>query len=353
MDLKCKMIMEEYKTQRPDFVQLGESVHSLLKSKLVDANIEPLAIEHRVKTEKSLAGKLELKGDKYSSLADITDILGARIICFFSDEIDEIARIVEDSFDIDWDNSVDKRAIIKPDAFGYLSLHYICSLPMDSDYPDNICGKKFEIQIRTTLQHTWAVINHDLGYKTDFGVPRMVTRNFSRIASILEIADEQFVKIRDDIEAYEADVREKIANDTADSLTIDNVSLNEYIKLNKNMIVFLNELADLCDNAEISNISAEPYIEQLAFIGVKTLGDLSKLLADNKGTAIKLASRMLENTDLDILSSNVGLRFLCRAELINKKYDYDKILDFMKITLGDGKRAERQAKRVLALADEI
>lgn len=353
MDLKCKMIMEEYKSQRPDFVQLGDVVHALLKAELKNAGIEPLAIEHRVKEEKSLAGKLELKGEKYSTLADITDILGARIICFFSDEIDAIAKMVESNFDIDWENSVDKRAIIKPDAFGYLSLHYICSLPMDSDYPDNICGKKFEIQIRTTLQHTWAVINHDLGYKTDFGVPRMVTRNFSRIASILEIADEQFVKIRDDIEAYEADVRDKIANDNADDLSIDNVSLNEYIKLNKNMLAFMSELSELCDGAEISNISAEPYIQQLAYLNVKTLGDLSKMLANNKELAIKLAKRMLENTDLDILSSNVGLRFLCRAELINKGYDIDQIVDFMKISLVDEARATRQAKRVLALAQEV
>lgn len=353
MDLKCKMIMDEYKTQRSDFVELGDIVHGILASKLKENNISPLAIEHRVKEEKSLAGKLELKGEKYSSLADITDILGARIIVFFSDEIDNIAKIVEDIFDIDWENSVDKRAIIKPDAFGYLSLHYICSLPMDSEYPDNICGKKFEIQIRTTLQHTWAVINHDLGYKSNFGVPRMVTRNFSRIASILEIADEQFVKIRDDIEAYEFSVKEHISNGTADDLHIDNVSLNTFVTLNKDMLSFLQELSELCDGAEISIISAEPYIQQLSYLGVNTLGDLNKMLIDNKDLALKLASRMLKNTDLDILSSNVGLRFLCRAELISKNYDYDSIVEFMSISLGKGSRAERQAKRVLALAEEL
>lgn len=351
MDLKCKMIMEEYRDQKADFTELGNVVRSILTSELKKKNISPLAIEHRVKEENSLAGKLELKGEKYGSLADITDILGARVIVFFSDEIDEIAKIVESIFEIDWDNSVDKRAIIKPDAFGYLSLHYICSLPEDSEYPNNICGKKFEIQIRTTLQHTWAVINHDLGYKTNFGVPRKVTRDFSRIAGLLEIADEQFVKIRDDIEVYESDVRERIANDSADDLSIDNVSLNEYIKLNKNMMSFLFELSALSGNAEISHISAEPYIEQLAFLGVKTLGDLSKMLSENKDLALKIASKTLETTDLDILSSNVGLRFLCRAKLINDNYSQDQIVSFIKLTLNDDARANRQAKRIAALAD--
>lgn len=353
MDLKCKMIMDEYREQKADFTLLGDTVHNLLSDKLKEHNISPLAIEHRVKKEDSLAGKLELKGEKYATLADITDIMGARIVCFFSDEIDEIAKIVEDLFEIDWDNSVDKRALIKPDTFGYLSLHYICSLPFGSEYPDNICGKKFEIQIRTTLQHTWAVINHDLGYKTSFGVPRDVTRGFSRIAGLLEIADEQFVSIRDNIERYEAEVRNRIANDTADSMLIDNVTLNEYIRLNKNMNAFLEELSELCDNAEISFISAEPYIEQLAFLGVNNLGDLSSMLDSNKELAKKLANRMLQNTDLDILSSNVGLRFLCRAALINGDYDYDSIVDFMKISMGDNVRAERQAKRVVAIAGEM
>lgn len=354
MDLKCKMIMEEYKAQRPDFVQLGDVVSGILKD-ITSQNetMYILAIEHRVKEEKSLAGKLELKGDKYSSLADITDILGCRIICFFADDVDNIAKSIEEKFDVDWENSVDKRAAIGAETFGYLSLHYICSLPFGKGYPDNICGKKFEIQIRTTLQHTWAVIDHDLGYKSEFGIPRAVKRGFSQVAGLLEVADEKFVHLRDDIFAYGDEVREKIANDEADSLTIDNVSLNEYMKRNKQMRAFLETLAGLCENCEINDIEAGVYIEQLRFLGIKTLGDLSNMLESNKETAIKLAQRMLESTDLDILSSNAALRFLCRAELIEKEYSLEQIVDFMKLTLGDNARAERQAKRVLALAKEI
>ena len=354
MDLKCKMIMEEYRAQRPDFVQLGDVVSGILKD-ITSQNetMYILAIEHRVKEEKSLAGKLELKGDKYSSLADITDILGCRIICFFADDVDNIAKAIEKQFEIDWENSVDKRAVIGAETFGYLSLHYICSLPFGKGYPDNICGKKFEIQIRTTLQHTWAVIDHDLGYKSEFGIPRAVKRGFSQVAGLLEVADEKFVHLRDDIFAYGDEVREKIAKGEADELAIDTVSLNEYMKRNEKIRVFLQSLADLCEDCEINDISADIYIEQLRFLGIKTLGDLDKALDENKELAIKLAKRMLENTDLDILSSNVGLRFLCRAELINKGYSYDDIVKFMQITLGDNARAERQAKRVVALAKEL
>lgn len=354
MDLKCKMIMEEYKEQRPDFVELEDVVSGILRD-ITSQNetMYILAIEHRVKAEASLAGKLELKGDKYSSLADITDILGCRIICFFADDVDNIAKGIENYFDIDWENSVDKRAAIDAESFGYLSLHYICSLPFGKGYPDNICGKKFEIQIRTTLQHTWAVIDHDLGYKSEFGIPRAVKRGFSQVAGLLEVADEKFVHLRDEIFAYGDEVRDKIANNKADDLAIDTVSLREYMLRNKAMKDFLQSLADLCESCEIQNISPAIYIEQLKFLHIKTLGELSRMLENDKELATSLAKKMLESTDLDILSSNVGLRFLCRAELVNKKYDFAEIVDFMKLVYVDDQKAERQAKRLLALAQEL
>lgn len=342
------MIMDEYREQRPDFVELEGVVADILRD-ITSQNelMYILAIEHRVKAEKSLAGKLELKGDKYSSLADITDILGCRIICFFNDDIDEIAKSIEQIFDVDWENSIDKRAAIGAETFGYLSLHYICSLPFGKGYPDNICGKKFEIQIRTTLQHAWAVIDHDLGYKSEFGIPRAVKRGFSQVAGLLEVADEKFVNLRKDIVAYGDDVREKITNNTADELAIDGVSINEYMKRNKPMREFLEELAAMFENCEIQEIDANIYIEQLRFLGIRTLGDLAKMLDSNKELARMLADQMFSKTDLDIISSNVALRFLCRAELINKEYDSAQIVDFMKLTYGDQTKAERQAKRLV------
>ncbi len=348
MDLKCKMIMEEYHAQKPDFLELSDVVNGILKE-ITSKNemMYILAIEQRVKAEKSLAGKLELKGEKYSSLADITDILGCRIICFFADDVDNIAKEIEDVFEIDRENSVDKRAVIDAETFGYLSLHYICSLPFGKGYPDNICGKKFEIQIRTTLQHTWAVIDHDLGYKSAFGIPRAVKRGFSQVAGLLEVADEKFVRLRDDIFAYGEDVKEKIANDKADALTIDNVSLSEYMKSNKTMRAFLVSLASLCENCELSEISPEIYIDQLRFLKIKTLGDLSAMLERNKELATAFAKEMFKATDLDILSTNVGLRFLCRAELCQNGYSEADITEFMLLTYSDKAKAQRQTERLL------
>ena len=346
MNLKCRLILEDYKKQREDFVKLGDVVNSMLLDIINELGTNVLAIEHRVKKEKSLAGKLEKKGDMYKSLEDITDILGCRVICFLADEIDKIGKKVEEKFVVDWENCSDKRALIKENAFGYLSLHYICSLPYGDKWPNEICGKKFEIQIRTILQHAWSAIEHDIGYKSDFGVPREISRQFARLAGLLELADDEFVRARDNMFKYTEDVRRRIITDDAEDVSISTISLKEYVLHNQKMQKLITEIANIA-GAEINGIDPEGYVPQLAYLGVKKLGDLEKMISDNYGLAISLANKALSMANLDIVSSTVALRFLCRAELISKNYDYDKIVEFLKISLKSQDIAERQAKLLL------
>ena len=332
MNLKCKLILEDYRKQKENFVKLGNVVHDMLANIAKEVGLTVLAVEHRVKEEKSLAGKLERKGDGYNSFEDVTDILGCRVICFLSDEVDKIGKKVEESFVVDWENSSNKKDLLKENAFGYLSLHYICSLPFGDKWPDEICGKKFEIQIRTILQHAWSAIHHDIGYKSDFGVPRDINRQFARLAGLLELADDEFVRARDNMLAYTEDIRKRIITDDADEVAINMISLNEYVLHNKNMQKLIKEIADI-SNAEISVIDPESYIEVM--------------VKENYDLAIKLANKTLSVANLDIVSSSVALRFLCRAELLNKNYDLDKIVEFLKISLKDKEKAERQAKLLL------
>ena len=352
MNLKSRLILEDYRKQRDSFVQLGDVAHAILADIAKELGLTVLAVEHRVKEEKSLAGKLERKGDGYNSLDDITDILGCRIICFLSDEIDKIGKKVEEKFVIDYENSSDKRTLLKENAFGYLSLHYICSLPYGDKWPDEICGKKFEVQIRTILQHAWSAIHHDIGYKSDFGVPREISRQFARLAGLLELADDEFVRARDNMVGYTEDIRKRIITDDADDIVINMISLNEYVLHNKKMQGLIKEIADIC-GAEIKPIDPESYIPQLAFLGIKKLGDIEVMISENYSLAVKLAKKALSLADLDIVSSSVALRFLCRAELINKNYDFDKIVEFLKISLRNQEKAEKQAQLLLKQKGEI
>ncbi|MBR1532667.1 MAG: hypothetical protein IJ643_11480 [Eubacterium sp.] len=346
MSLKNKAIIEEYLSEKDSFVKLGDIVSSMLKKELDAADIDIMAVEHRVKEEQSLEGKLELKGEKYKTLSDITDILGARVICFFSDDVNKVATIVENLFDIDWSNSVNKRNQLTPEAFGYLSLHYICTLPVESDYPEELKNKKFEIQIRSTLQHTWAEISHDLGYKSEFGVPKKVTRELSRVAGLLEIADDQFISIRNDIQKYGEEVEQLLEQGKLGEVLIDLVTLTQYLETNENIKSFTDELVKM-SGANRRKFSPESYIEQLTFLGKKTIGDIEIMLYDNREKALKLARHTFETTELKYISSNISLYFLCRAELLDNGYSLDDITKFMNITTKKLRRAQHQAEQLL------
>ena len=62
MNIKDRMIMEEYREQKDDFARLGEIVHSRLSRIVKNAGIPVMSIAHRIKDEKSLEGKLYRKG---------------------------------------------------------------------------------------------------------------------------------------------------------------------------------------------------------------------------------------------------------------------------------------------------
>ena len=352
MNLKNKIILEQYRAAKDEYIELEKIVCDILTEAVKEHDISLFSLGHRIKTEKSLSGKLDLKGDKYASLEDITDILGVRMVCFFNGEVDKLSEIIPDLFVIDKENSVDKRKALDPRMFGYMSIHFICSLNPAKGYPASLCEKRFEIQVRSALQHVWAEIEHDLGYKSEFGVPWGVRHEFSKAASILEVADEQFVNIRQSLKNYTDDIRYRIANDTADNVKIDSISLNEYVKNNKNMRQLLADISEMC-GAEISEINVDSYISQLAWLGKTTIGDLSRMTAQNYDLALRLAKYTLGNSELDILASNVGLRFLCRAELLAGNYTEEQAAEFVNLAINNPTISKRQANRLFLLKNDM
>lgn len=345
-DHKYKNILEEYNRDHEAYQQLGGIVAEEIRALLQGAEIEFQSVEFRVKTKKSLENKIERKNGKYRSLKDVTDVLGVRVICYFADDVDRVAEKLERQYRIDWDNSVDKRAQMNPNAFGYLALHYICVVPEHERYPSVLWGVRFEIQMFSMLQQVWNLINHDLGYKTDYGIPRKVARDFSRVAGLLEIADMQFMSIRDSVHNYSNEIHWKIANNQADDVEIDRISLEEYVYNNRELYYFYEKLRNVC-GTEIHMTSPENYISQLRYLGKHTIGDLQNMQAENRYLAVRMAQEETREKELDILSSNAVLRFLCHAEMINRKYPEDIIVGFMSLTVKEPGRALRRARNLI------
>ncbi len=346
MNLINRLILEEYRKSEKDFELMRQIVSHKLQSAVDESGIRTFTIQSRIKSEDSLAGKLVRKEGWYSQLSDLRDILGARVICYFADDVDRVGKLIEEIFDVDTGASTDKRELIAASTFGYLSLHYICRLPEGGNYPEELRKWRFEIQVRTLLQHVWSDVEHDIGYKAEFGMPRKAERGFARISALLELADDEFVRVRDLMGDYTESVRTSIIEDTADDVRLDVVSLGEYVRLNKPMRELLNRMADASD-AQIEEYNPAAYVEQLEWLGITTIGGLSRMLAQNEEMALKLLEHALEATDLDIISSSTGLRYLCHAEVCRRGMDVETVAEFLALSLRDPARAQARAKHLL------
>ncbi len=312
MNLHNEMILAEYDAQLPIYRRLERIVEISLQN-IIDSNgLTVTAVSARVKSRESLAGKLEHKGDKYHSLGDITDILGARVITFYTDDVDRIAALTEKLFDIDWENSVDKRKLHDTDSFGYNSLHYVCRLPKtivnEPDCPQ-LNEISFELQLRTTLQHAWASINHDIGYKTDVEIPHFYMRQINRLAGMLEMADDEFSRIRTEINNYRRRVQQLVQNGKLDDVQLDGDTFRSYLET-KPFEMFNRRIAAI-NQAEIQEVPLTNYLGEFIALGCKTLGDVDRLYKQYMDDAYALARHQLGNTDLDILSSSVGVQNIC------------------------------------------
>ena len=307
LDFHAQMLLDQFRELKPQLEKLEIEIPQLLQKYLDEAGLVVAALEHRIKSESSLAGKLLRKGGKYKDITDITDLIGFRVITFYIDDVDKVASLLERLFEIDWENSIDKRKAHEIDSFGYLSLHYICRSKEQK-------GLRFEVQMRTVLQHAWANMNHDTGYKTEVEVPTVYLRNMSRLAGMLELVDDEFSRIRRELAEYRRQVQQLVASGNLGEVPLDGDSFRSYLSIHpfrglSRRIVSINQ-------AEIQEVDLSNFLPLLKALGFRTLGDIDKLTKEYGDAAYQIACFQMGLTDLDIISSSLPLQNLCMAFIL-------------------------------------
>ena len=311
LGLGSQLIFDEYMDKRPVLDRMKQIVLDRIRQTIRDNHLQVTAIEARVKTPESLVGKLIRKGYKYQSIADITDLMGARIITLFSDDVDRVAALMGNMFDIDWANSTDKRKVHDLDSFGYNSLHYICRIP-ESLYSDPDCPEinqtSFEIQMRSTLQHAWAAMDHDIGYKSEIETPPEYMRMFGRLAGLLELADEEFSRIRISVADYRRRMETLLQAGELSQVKLDGDTFASYI-YQKPFDSLMRRIKAI-NQAEVREMSFVPYFPLIREMGMETLQDVADFIRDNEEDAYQFALSQLSKTDIDIVASTIGLQDL-------------------------------------------
>lgn len=319
LDQHGNVLMEQYHERVSVYERLARLADEALRHALDAQHMQVTTIEHRVKTADSLAGKLELKGAKYHSLNDVTDIVGFRVVTFYSADVDKVAVIVSETFNVDRDNSVDKRKLHRLDSFGYNSLHYICSLPktiVDDPEQPLLNELRFEIQMRTALQHVWSTLDHDTGYKGNVKIPREYLRQFNRLAGMLELIDEEFSRLRTILTDYRRQMLALEASGHLDQVDLNANSFRHYLDLHP--FIRLNQRIAAINQAELYPVPLMPFLRVFEKLGLETLGDVNRLIDEYSDDAYRLAAMQVGTTDLDILSESIGPQNLCYVYVLKQ-----------------------------------
>jgi len=188
MDIEA--LRREYVNRGERYGRLKDEVIYSLGREIKSQQIPIHDITGRVKPFDSFIDKAR-RQESGKPFEAIQDICGIRVICLFLSDLQRVGEIIETRFTI---HEKDDKIYAKPDAFGYLSVHYVGSLPTTVSGPryDDLKDLKFEIQLRTIAMHAWATISHYLDYKSPLAIPSHLRKDFNALNALFYVADTHF-----------------------------------------------------------------------------------------------------------------------------------------------------------------
>ncbi len=269
--------IEWYTSNRSLYKQLTQKIHNIISEILEIRNINIHAIFSRTKDISSFSEKI--LDEKYSNpKKQITDLSGIRIICYVESDIDKVCSVLEDSFKIDKKNSIDKSKLLGTDKVGYKSVHYIAELKDERlNLPEYKKFKncKFEIQVRTILQHAWAEIEHDRNYKFSGELPEEIQRKFKLLAGTLELVDKEFNDIAREIDKINLTVT-KGTNEGDLNISINSTTLKQFLN-----VKFKNLIPNKIQPNFPTRRSETKILNELKDYGLSNLEELNAIIPDD------------------------------------------------------------------------
>lgn len=256
----------------PKQQRLTESVVTTLENLLNSNDIEYLAVSGRTKTKEGALEKIDRKSYK-DPANQLTDLSGVRVILYFEDDVSKVSKLIESAFNIDQQNSLNQDEKLSVDQIGYRSVHYVCDLGQQRvELPEftALSGLKFEVQVRTILQHAWAELAHDRNYKFKGKLPPEIERSLFLYAGMLEIADKGFNELSTEIDEYVQSTHEK-AKSGDYKFELDSLSLPEFIEnwAERNEIIL--EKAN-------KKLEYDELLSELTLCGISTADELEAII---------------------------------------------------------------------------
>jgi ppGpp synthetase/RelA/SpoT-type nucleotidyltranferase len=185
-----------------------EFLEGHLRRTLDRGGFSALAVKARPKKLSSAIDKIRRKcADANSSYASrllkgehpqqiLTDLVGARITCKFSDQIDVIEELLKANYKLRNSARMDYRKPKEFGYFGYAALHLVGEPITASATQIYYSGCAFELQVRSALMDIWSVVNWDVAYTDEDDIPYEILRRMSTLSALFYLVDQEFIRIR-------------------------------------------------------------------------------------------------------------------------------------------------------------
>lgn len=223
---KEKNVFREYHTDNRNLLEgAARLFESLIGSLTANVDgLEPPTVSSRVKDREECIKKFarkyqtELEANKtlYDIRGHITDLIGLRVVCYYETDISKVVNILRDNFEVIEETDKSAELESQENVFGYKGHHLDlrineqrAALPEYKRYGD----LRFEVQVRSTIQDAWSVLDHKIKYKKS--IPHSLRRQINALAALFEIADREFTNIRNLTEELKEDKAEKVRSDMA------------------------------------------------------------------------------------------------------------------------------------------
>lgn len=147
--------------------------------------------QSRVKEKWSIEEKLKrmgLKDSIFNAKDSLQDIAGIRVICYFVEDIYNMAGILKRQPDLVVIKERDYISHPKPN--GYRSYHIVLGIPVYC--LDTMEYFPVEVQLRTMAMDFWASMEHRVCYKKNSDNREELEREFRRYAQVLEDIEMEF-----------------------------------------------------------------------------------------------------------------------------------------------------------------
>jgi ppGpp synthetase/RelA/SpoT-type nucleotidyltranferase len=206
-----RRFLDRYRSNYERYRGQANLLEKFIADVLRDSRIDIHKIEARAKAPDSVQLKLLRKRYKRPR-TQLTDAVAGRIITYYPSDVDRVVDVLRGELEVDRRHSVDKRRALGTRAFGYSSVHLVARLKgknLKKPEYSSLSGLRFEIQVRSILEHAWAEIEHEVVFKSGVSYPEEIDRKFAALAGSLEILGGVFVALKgernDLIEKYRRD----------------------------------------------------------------------------------------------------------------------------------------------------